>query len=58
MYGYIYLTEDLETHKIYIGQHKAESFDVEYYGSGKIISALLKKYGKYRFNCSIIEMRI
>lgn len=55
MYGYIYLTEDLETHKIYIGQHKAKSFDTEYYGSGKIILVLLKKYGKDRFNCSIIE---
>ena len=30
MYGYVYLTTDLETNKIYIGQHKAESFDTSY----------------------------
>lgn len=55
MYGYVYLTTDLETNKIYIGQHKAESFDTSYYGSGIIISKLIKKYGKDRFKCDMLE---
>ena len=38
MYGYVYKTTDLESGLIYVGQHKSESFDNKYYGSGIIVS--------------------
>ena len=55
MYGYIYKTTDLTNNKIYIGQHKANKFDVEYFGSGVIITRLIEKYGVKRFRCELIE---
>lgn len=55
MYGYIYKTTDLITKKIYVGQHKSEVFDETYLGSGRIIQRLIKKYGKERFNCELVE---
>ena len=55
MYGYIYKTTDLETGKIYVGQHKSKSFDTKYYGSGIVISKLIKKYGFDRFKCELLE---
>lgn len=55
MYGYIYKTTDLETNKIYIGQHKSDKFDTKYYGSGIVIRNLIKKYGLNRFKCELIE---
>jgi hypothetical protein len=55
MYGYIYKTTDLETGKIYVGQHKAKSFDSKYYGSGIIITSLIKKFGFDRFKCELLE---
>ena len=42
MYGYIYLTKDLETGLIYIGQKKSDRFlDKKYLGSGTSIRTLL-----------------
>lgn len=42
MYGYIYLTKDLETGLIYIGQKKSDRFlDKKYLGSGTTIRTLL-----------------
>lgn len=42
MYGYIYLTTDLETNLIYVGQKKSKSFlGKKYLGSGTTIQALL-----------------
>jgi hypothetical protein len=32
MYGYVYITTNLINNKIYIGQHKSETFDSEYIG--------------------------
>ena len=55
MYGYIYKTTDLRNNKIYVGQHKSEIFDTSYYGSGKIIKKLLRKYGNQIFTCELIE---
>ena len=55
MYGYIYKTTDLETNLIYIGQHKAQEFDNNYFGSGVLITRLLDKYGKNRFKCELLE---
>lgn len=55
MYGYVYLTTDLTNNKIYVGQHKSEKFDESYLGSGQIIRAKIKKYGKENFSCEILE---
>ena len=55
MYGYVYKTTDLVSGLIYVGQHKSESFDEKYYGSGIIISKLIKKYGLNRFKCELLE---
>lgn len=44
MFGYIYKTTDIND-KVYIGQHHGE-FDINYFGSGKIISKIIKKRKK------------
>ncbi len=62
MYGYIYkleLLEDLETFKkgeIYIGKHNG--IKKEYFGSGKLITSIVNKYGKEFFNREIISKDI
>ena len=43
MYGYIYETYDTLTNKYYIGKHKSESYDENYFGSGKIITKIINK---------------
>lgn len=55
MYGYVYKTTYLQNNKIYVGQHKSDVFDEKYYGSGIIISKLLKKYSIDNFLCEILE---
>ena len=55
MYGYIYKTTNLINGKIYVGQHKAEEFDTNYYGSGFILKQALEKYGKENFKCEILD---
>lgn len=58
MYGYIYkleLLQDLETFKkgeCYIGKHNG--IKKEYFGSGKIIKSILKKYSKDVFKREVI----
>jgi len=47
-YGYIYVTLDQKTNKIYVGQKKGKIEKSEnYYGSGTIISNILKDRGNY-----------
>ena len=55
MYGYIYKTTNLINGKIYVGQHKSETFDLNYYGSGKYLYNALHKYGKENFSVEILE---
>lgn len=55
MYGYIYKTTNLINNKIYIGKHKSNLFDINYYGSGKIIRRALNKYGKDSFKLELLE---
>lgn len=55
MYGYIYKTTNLVNGKIYIGQHKADKFDITYFGSGKVLLNAIDKYGKENFICEILE---
>ena len=54
-YGYIYKTTNLINGKIYIGQHKGESFDKRYLGSGKYLKCAIKKYGRNNFKCELLE---
>ena len=54
MFGYIYKTTNLINGKIYVGQHKAETFDKYYKGSGQLLTAAFKKYGKSNFTCEIL----
>ena len=54
MFGYIYKTTNLVNNKIYVGQHKAESFDNYYKGSGQMLTRAFKKYGKANFTCEIL----
>lgn len=56
MYGYIYKTTNLITGKMYIGQHKSDTFDEGYKGSGKLLKQAIAKYGKDNFSCEILEM--
>lgn len=55
MYGYIYKTTNLITNKIYIGQHKSETFDTNYIGSGKYLGCSINKHGIENFKCEVIE---
>lgn len=55
MIGYVYKTINLLNGKIYVGQHNSKIFDINYYGSGKIIKRALHKYGIKNFKCEIIE---
>ena len=54
-YGYIYKTTNKENQKIYIGMHKSETFDENYFGSGVLIKRALQKYGKDAFIVELIE---
>lgn len=54
MYGYVYLTTNNITGKKYIGQHKSNSFDTKYYGSGIYIRRAIEKYGIENFDCQIL----
>lgn len=55
MYGYIYKTTNLFNGKIYIGQHKSDTFDENYYGSGVRFINVFNKYGKDSFTCELLE---
>ncbi|ENO00571.1 hypothetical protein CWB68_11995 [Pseudoalteromonas sp. S979] len=55
MFGYIYKTLNLETRKIYIGQHRRRGFAPNYFGSGTALKAAIKAYGRDCFKCKVIE---
>ena len=55
MYGYIYKTTNTFNNKIYIGQHRAETFDPNYFGSGVILCNIINKYGVDNFQCEMLE---
>lgn len=55
MYGYVYLTTNNVNGKKYIGQHKASKFSENYKGSGTLLRAAFKKYGKENFSVSILQ---
>lgn len=53
--GYIYITTNLINGKKYIGQHKSKSFDLNYFGSGKLLVEAIHKYGRDNFISEVIE---
>jgi group I intron endonuclease len=54
-YGYVYKTTNMQNNKIYIGMHKAQVFDKNYFGSGVLIKKAIKKYGQDNFIVELIE---
>lgn len=54
MLGYVYKTTNLINKKIYIGQHRSQFFDDSYFGSGKLITSAIKKYGKESFSVEVL----
>lgn len=54
MKGYIYKLTDTRNGKIYIGQHQSDTTNDDYYGSGIIVKAIRRKYGKNVFNKTIL----
>lgn len=54
-FHYIYKTTNLLNNKYYIGMHSTDQLEDGYLGSGKILKASIKKYGKENFQFEIIE---
>lgn len=54
MLGYIYKTTNTSNGKVYIGQHRSAFFDSSYFGSGKLITDAIKKYGKSSFYVELL----
>lgn len=55
LYGYIYVTTNKITNKVYIGQHVSHTFNPSYKGSGTVFKKALKKYGKHNFKTELLE---
>jgi hypothetical protein len=51
----IYISYDEVNGMKYVGQHTTENLNDGYLGSGLVIQRILKKYGKERFDCGILE---
>ena len=56
MYGFVYMTTNNINGKKYIGQRKFTSGWERYIGSGKLITAAIKKYGKKNFTRIILAI--
>jgi hypothetical protein len=56
MYYYVYRITNLLNNKIYVGKHKSDKhpFENGYYGSGKQITAAIKKYGLKNFKKEVL----
>jgi hypothetical protein len=52
MYGYVFLTENKETGKKYIGIHRAVSFDNKYFGEEATPD--VEKYGASKFSVKML----
>jgi group I intron endonuclease len=56
MYGYIYITTNKINGRKYIGQHKANTTNDSYLGSGTGLRNAIKKHGKKNFEKEIIKI--
>ena len=54
-YGYVYIITNKLNGKSYIGQKKSAEFNESYWGSGKLITAALAKYGKDNFTRKVLQ---
>lgn len=52
MYGYVFLTENKETGKKYVGIHRAVSFDNKYFGEEATPD--VEKYGASKFSVKML----
>ena len=57
MYFYVYQITNLLNNKVYVGKHKSikHPFENGYYGSGKQITAAIKKYGVENFKKEVLQ---
>lgn len=55
MYGYIYKITNTVNGKFYIGQHKSNTFEDAYCGSGIKLRCAMKHYGKNAFSKTVLE---
>lgn len=55
MYGYIYKITHIPSGEFYIGQHKAEEFDENYWGGGTRIRRKLDNYPLEEFEREVLE---
>lgn len=53
--GYIYKLTNTINNKIYIGKRQKPKFDKNYWGSGVLLSAAYKKYGKDNFTRAVLD---
>ena len=58
MYGYIYVTTNLQNNRKYIGKHKCsiDKINNNYLGSGKLLKQAIAKYGIGSFSKFIIDI--
>jgi group I intron endonuclease len=54
-YGYIYMTKNLVTGKMYIGLHTNAEYNADYFGSGVALKDAMKVYGNHNFINGLIE---
>jgi hypothetical protein len=54
-FHYIYKITRTDTGRFYIGMHSTDDLDDGYFGSGKLITASIKKHGKEKHTKEILE---